>query len=789
MAKAEAENVRDPLVSRAASDSAAFELLYDIYYEKIFSYCIGRIRFRQTAEDITSTAFLSAARDISRFKGTTRADFVNWLYTIATVKIDSYLKTQHIPQTSDSKSDTITWPLLHSAILKLGLKDQAVIVMRFFENIAISRIADIINSRSDLIRIRIAEVIDELKKIILLQTKDIELPETEKQFENLVKTLDIDNTPDAGHKARLRAKIPSVFGRRQAREYPSILYLAAGAALLLVLIIILWSYPANKTSITQQNISKQPETAVEADLPPNQEEISRLEKIKKLASEKNIPQLLEILKSDDIASRLLAAKFLAELTDSNLAEVIKIALPTEEINSDNRTEQMPPEIKTLLISTIDKKIDQPLPSVNLEILFDKWVKPLQVLTDEQGQYQFTLPQQKFNWFRISAAKEGYASMVVKQQDLKLSELFTLETIFFRMPEVITIGGIVQDEDFEPIENAEVRVIADFDDDEIDEMPKIDISGVFKTDVNGFWKCDTFPEDSLKAAIKASHPNYVSQETYLPATIEQLKNLMYITILEQGITVIGRATDYTEGPLSATITRGLYYNQDEKSVRCDKDGWFQFNNVPLGNEVFFAQCQGGAPRIQQVDVQPDMPPIIFVLEPAKTIRAKVVDIEGVPVENAVVEVSSWHGFDLLNFETTTDANGFFVWKDAPQDEVLFDISKPGYLSIRSFGMQSENDYVLTLLEPFEISGQVLSDNPDQPVKTFKIIVSYYQDDTGEILMERTNPTTFSGSEYNLVITEPFDFQLVLQANGFVPAKSPVFSAEQNVSEYDFILTPR
>jgi hypothetical protein len=57
---------------------------------------------------------------------------------------------------------------------------------------------------------------------------------------------------------------------------------------------------------------------------------------------------------------------------------------------------------------------------------------------------------------------------------------------------------------------------------------------------------------------------------------------------------------------------------------------------------------------------------------------------------------WQEFSTLNFDATTDANGFFRWTDAPADEVLFELYKPGYMRVSKFGMTNENDYVITLL---------------------------------------------------------------------------------------------
>jgi hypothetical protein len=350
-----------------------------------------------------------------------------------------------------------------------------------------------------------------------------------------------------------------------------------------------------------------------------------------------------------------------------------------------------------------------------------------------------------------------------------------------------VGGIVQDEQFEPIEGAEVQMLAGFGDKA--QMPAVDITGSFKTDANGTWKCGIFPEDASWASMKVTHPAYVLQDIYQPATIEQLKASLYITILEQGITVTGRVLDLQQRPLQAIVSRGLYRREDEKGITCDKEGWFRFDNVSLGNEVFFAQCKGSGPQIQQIDIHPNMLPVTFNLKPANTIRGKVVDGNNVPVKDVSAQVSSWHGFNLLNFETKTDANGLFLWVDAPADEVLFDLSKPGYLSIRDFSMKSQNDYVITILPPFGISGSVLSSDPNRPVRIFKITISYYQKDSTRISNRETRTTVFSGNKYELYITEPFDFQLGLQADGFEPAESSIFSPEQDLAEYDFVLIPQ
>lgn len=674
-----AKEEADKLVSRCGSDVAAFVLLYDIYYEKIFSYCIGRVFGRQIAEDLTSTTFNSAAKTVSGFRGETRIEFVNWLYAIATAKINAYLKKKKAaeksaaPQRQDLQPDAITWPILHNLILRLKPQEQTAIALRFFENLTVDRIAEITNSKPNAVRLRIARAIENIK-----------IFDTEKQFENAVRKLGIDNTPDAGHKERLRAKILVSFNSAGGKKHQILLYSFTAAVVLITVGLLVWFHNSGRLPTIPQGVVKQSKrTIAEVNLPP-QIEKSRLEKIKQLAAEKDIAGLLEILKSDDLTAKLLAAKFLAEITDSNTADIMKLVSPAEK-----STAQKSEQRKSLLIRTIDRKTKQPLADVSLQIRFNDEIDTLKVPTDSNGRYLLTLPAEPLNQVQVRATIKGYAAMKMQRR----SALSVPEEVLFEMSPVREIGGLVMDEQLKPVEDAGVKVRVDTDPNS--ELPVVDIDEIFKTDVNGIWRCGSIPQDACQVWVCAMHPDYILQENYQAAIIEQLENLSFLTILEKGIAVTGRVFDRDKKPLQATVGRGPYYEK-QKSVNCDANGVFGFDNISAGTEIFTVQCAGAAPQIQRVDVGPNMPPIVFNLEPAKTIRARVVDINSVPVEGVYVKVSSWQGFSSLNFDATTDANGFFQWTDAPADEVLFELYKPGYMRVSKFGMTSENDYVIALL---------------------------------------------------------------------------------------------
>ena len=92
MAKVVEAREDDDLVVRARTQADALGRLYETYYEPIFRFCVHRLFVREIAEDVTSAVFLDVARGIRSFRGTTRGDFQNWLYSIAANKANAYIR-------------------------------------------------------------------------------------------------------------------------------------------------------------------------------------------------------------------------------------------------------------------------------------------------------------------------------------------------------------------------------------------------------------------------------------------------------------------------------------------------------------------------------------------------------------------------------------------------------------------------------------------------------------------------------------------------------------------------
>jgi RNA polymerase sigma factor (sigma-70 family) len=177
MVGAMAKTNTDDLVLRAHTEVDALGQLYELYYERIFRFCVYRLFSKEAAEDVTSTVFLAVARSIRTFPGRTEEDFRNWLYAIAANNANAYIrKTSRRKElfekaalmtaagtNNDHDPQNLNWPRLYAAILKLKPKHQTIITLRFFENLEFEQIAKIINAREATVRMTLHRILKKLR--------------------------------------------------------------------------------------------------------------------------------------------------------------------------------------------------------------------------------------------------------------------------------------------------------------------------------------------------------------------------------------------------------------------------------------------------------------------------------------------------------------------------------------------------------------------------------------------------------------------------------------------------
>jgi RNA polymerase sigma-70 factor (ECF subfamily) len=178
----------DDLVVLAKTQAAALGRLYELYYDRIFRFCVHRLFNKTTAEDVTSSVFLTVARTMRDFKGRTEQDFRSWIYTIAANQANAHIrKTMRRkrlmnnvmghggPDDEDSAGSTrsdaqgwssLDWPTLYAAIQDLKPEHQTILTLRFFENMDFDEIGRVVNARPATIRVTLHRTLRRLQEVL-----------------------------------------------------------------------------------------------------------------------------------------------------------------------------------------------------------------------------------------------------------------------------------------------------------------------------------------------------------------------------------------------------------------------------------------------------------------------------------------------------------------------------------------------------------------------------------------------------------------------------------------------
>jgi RNA polymerase sigma-70 factor, ECF subfamily len=170
------------LVKLARTDREAFGELCDLYYPQIFRYCRRRLFRWDDAEEVVADVFLNVARSMQEFAGETHADFVRWVYSIAVNQVNGFLRKSErrarllveaarngsvrvagaaAPEVSLAVLD---WPSVYQSLQRLKLRDQSIIVLRFFEGMSHRQIAEILDMQPGAVRTAESRALEKMRR-------------------------------------------------------------------------------------------------------------------------------------------------------------------------------------------------------------------------------------------------------------------------------------------------------------------------------------------------------------------------------------------------------------------------------------------------------------------------------------------------------------------------------------------------------------------------------------------------------------------------------------------------
>jgi Carboxypeptidase regulatory-like domain/Polysaccharide lyase family 4, domain II len=351
----------------------------------------------------------------------------------------------------------------------------------------------------------------------------------------------------------------------------------------------------------------------------------------------------------------------------------------------------------------------------------------------------------------------------------------------------TIGGIFVDSDGKPVPN--VRVILQL---QMNAGQFITSDRIYSNS-KGIWKFESVPESMSEVTAQINEPKFVPENPTLSRAefrVEPGREPSALITLETGLTVTGTVTDDGGKPIAKALVRTTI-NNDTRSAFTDKKGLYGLEGCAPGNSRIVASAKGRAPDLQDVAIGPGLGPVDFRLKPGNTIRVRVLDEKGKPVPKATVYFQRWRGrFGYFEFDQAprqADDDGVWEWKEAPAEEVLANIGRPGGITITNRPLSPrKEEYVFRIPSALVIKGKVVDAETKQPIKNFQVESGYLWMGQ-QVQWDQRNKKPSTGSTYEIRKTDNQGDSFVrVEADGYMSAVSREIKCEEANVTIDFEL---
>ena len=230
--------------------------------------------------------------------------------------------------------------------------------------------------------------------------------------------------------------------------------------------------------------------------------------------------------------------------------------------------------------------------------------------------------------------------------------------------------------------------------------------------------------------------------------------------------------------------------ERKQLRTDAEGRFRVMAADPGDGALIVMRAGQAPKYQGVSIRPNVPPIEIKLQPARTLRGRVLDRQQRPVLGAKVRLDEWRGIvDLVRFQAVTDDDGRFAWTGAPTDPLTFYVTATNHYSMRQSISVNSDELTLYLSRQPGVSGKVYDAETKKPIDLFTVIKGRkYSPNETRIRWERYDTGRFRNGEYVLRLDDYYfqpEARIMVEAPGYVPQVSRGFQRADSYTN-DFAL---
>lgn len=158
------ENKIQELVAQAkGGDQQAFSSIFELLSKPVYNFLIGRVRQKETAEDLVQTVFLKAWRNLDTYRTSNKAKFSTWLFQIANYTLIDYWRTRKDTVDISSVENLSIFALdpklyekydwVNKALSELPTDYQTVLELRFRQDMTVAETSHIMGKTQVGIRV------------------------------------------------------------------------------------------------------------------------------------------------------------------------------------------------------------------------------------------------------------------------------------------------------------------------------------------------------------------------------------------------------------------------------------------------------------------------------------------------------------------------------------------------------------------------------------------------------------------------------------------------------------
>jgi RNA polymerase sigma factor (sigma-70 family) len=496
--------------------------------------------------------------------------------------------------------------------------------------------------------------------------------------------------------------------------------------------------------------------------------------------------------------------------------------------SASATTSSPLSADNLTLHVVTADSGKPIPMVKLDywLFLGSGVKHLKPLTaSPQGVCEVPVPRENLTELLLVSERDGFADTRL-QWHVDHGETIPQEYTL-RLTRAVMIGGTVVDPDGNPVAGAEVgfnnRVDASLD----TARETSDFGWPFwitaTTDAHGHWQLDRMTKETIRTIYGgASHPLYVPSNEeggsigfggVVEDAQKQLLAGTHVFRLGRAVQARGSVVDNNGNPISnAHITVGPVGRTTSRETNAGADGHFLVAGCVPEKTVLSAEAKGFAPTSLPVDLSASTGPFQLTLQAGKLLRLRVLDTKGAPVTNASIWLDTVNNNQMINvpasarvqtdFNRKTGSDGRLEWPSAPEGDLIFDFSAPGFQRLSNQKISADGqEHIITLTPGLIVSGTVQDATTGAPIPRFRIAAGWPQTNpvTGEVQNQWSSIDrfwmSFAGGKFQHEFDEPVlggtpnpGYVFKFMADGYVPSVSRPVAFDEGKVELDITLQP-